>query len=446
MHCPTVSIIIPTYNGRLHLEECFHSLSALDYPREQREIIVVDNGSSDDSVAYLTAQYPEAIIVQNEQNLGFAAACNMGAERARSTYLAFLNNDTRVDPEWLQELTRSIETPTSGSENVVCVAGRIVGWDGQLLDYDGGIVNFHGHGHHLRAGQPVSAGATDLQPTIFACAASMLIQRNVFLDVGGFDTDYFAYFEDVDLGWRLWLFGYQVLYCPNAIVFHRGQGTVALAKAERKKLLERNGLFTIFKNYSSDVLERTLLPAMSLVAKKAAVDQDDSAAYLDAITEFVASLEELKGKRQAIQGRRKVGDSEILPLFRQPFRPSMHDESYWKLQCRLVTAYGLDTLFEKEWEVMHQHETIIEDLYKLQRDTAEAHNIQLAKARQETETLRDRVRELEALVQAKDSQIQLYEQLTQETLRRLDEYLNLENNRLFTRIGRRLFGRSDQRT
>lgn len=168
--------------------------------------------------------------------------------------------------------------------------------------------------------------------------------------MGGFDTDYFAYFEDVDLGWRLWLFGYQVLYCPSAVVFHRGQGTVTLAKAERKRLLERNGLFTIFKNYSGDALERILLPAMSLVAQRAAIDRDDATAYLEAITGFVTSLEELKRKRQAIQGRRKVGDSEILPLFRQPFRPSMHDEGYWKLQCRLVKAYGLDTLFEKEWE------------------------------------------------------------------------------------------------
>jgi glycosyltransferase involved in cell wall biosynthesis len=84
---PTVSIIIPTYNGRAHIEDCLSSLSALDYPRDRREILVVDDGSSDDTVAYLTAQYPDVTIVQNARNRGFSAACNLGAERARSEYL-----------------------------------------------------------------------------------------------------------------------------------------------------------------------------------------------------------------------------------------------------------------------------------------------------------------------------------------------------------------------
>jgi GT2 family glycosyltransferase len=421
---------------------------------------VVDDGSSDDTVAYLTAQYPDVTIVQNARNLGFAATCNLGAERARSEYLAFLNNDTRVDPGWLTALTRAVEAPSFTSEKVVCVAGKIVGWDGQRLDYDGGVVNFHGHGHHLRAGHPVSAGSTHLQPTIFACAASMLVQRDVFIDVGGFDPDYFAYFEDVDLGWRLWLFGYRVLYCPNAVVFHRGQGTVALTKAERKRLLERNALFTIFKNCSDETLERTLFPALPLLVKRATIDRDDTASYLEAMIEFFAASEELRRKREAVQCRRKVEDREIFPLFRQPFRPSIHDEGYWRLQCRLVRSYGLDALFGKEWELMQQHETIIEDLYKLQSDTAQAHHVQLAQARQETEALLNRVRELEALVQTKDSQlsearakiemqdhqIQLHERLIQETLRRMDEYLHLQRNRLSVRIGRRLFGRRGPRS
>ena len=222
MRTPTVSIIIPNCNGRAHLEDCLSSLRALNYPSDRREIILVDNGSSDGSVEYVQESYPDVTVLQNENNMGFAAPCNRGAECSRSEYLAFLNNDTRVDPEWLNELARSIGAPKAEAEQVVCVAGRIVSWDGQVMDYDGGVMNFHGHGHHLGMGQAVSAASSHERPTLFACAASMLIRRDVFLEVGGFDPDYFAYFEDVDLGWRLWLFGFQVLYCPTAVIFHPG--------------------------------------------------------------------------------------------------------------------------------------------------------------------------------------------------------------------------------
>ena len=457
MGSPTVSIIIPTYNGRAHLEECFRSLRALNYPSDKREIILVDNGSSDGSVEYVRESYPEATVVQNEKNEGFAGPCNLAAERSQSEYLAFLNNDTRVHPEWLNELMRSIDSPKIDAEKVVCAAGKIVSWDGRTLEYDGGMMNFHGHGHHLGMGQPVSAGSSQQQLTLFACAASMLIRRDVFLEVGGFDQDYFAYFEDVDLGWRLWLLGFQVLYCPTAIVFHKGQGTAALSQAERKKLLERNGLFNVFKNYSDTNLEQVLLPALSLSTMKASIDPEYRTSYLEAINEFFTCLDQLKVKRHDIQRRRKLDDETMFPLFRQPFRPSMHDVNYWSLQRKLVRSFGLDRkLFEEGGLMKDQligYENLIEDLYRLQSETANAHGIQLAEARQEGETLRARVREVEALLQARDGQLaeargkiavldernQLLERSIQDYMRRLDEFLNLEKRRLSTRIINFLF-------
>jgi len=457
MRSPTVSIIIPTHNGRAHLEECFRSLRALNYPSDKREIILVDNGSTDGSVEYVRESYPEATVVRNEKNEGFAGPCNQGAGCSQSKYLAFLNNDTRVHPEWLTELTRSIESPKIDTEMVVCAAGRIVSWDGHVIDYDGGILNFHGHGHHLGMGQPVSAGSSHEQLTIFASAASMLIRRDVFLEVGGFDQDYFAYFEDVDLGWRLWLSGFQVLYCPTAIVFHKGQGTAALSQAERKKLLERNGLFNVFKNYSDTNLEQVLLPALSLSTMKASIDPEYRTSYLEAINEFFTCLDQLKVKRHDIQRRRKLDDEKLFPLFREPFRPSMHDANYWSLQRKLVRSFGLEEKFFKEGGLMKEqligYENLIEDLYRLQRETATVHGVQLAEARQEGETLRARVRELEALLQARDGQLaeargkiavldernQLLERSIQDYMRRLDEFLNLEKRRLSTRIINFLF-------
>ena len=454
---PAVSIVIPTYNGRAHLEECLHSLHALNYPSDRREIIVVDNGSTDGSVEYVKASYQGVTVVRNEKNMGFAGPCNQGAECSQSEYLAFLNNDTRVDSEWLNELTRLVDSPDIDAEKVVCAAGKIVSWDGRILDYDGGIMNFHGHGHHVGMGQPASAGSSHEQPTLFACAASMLIRRDVFFEVGGFDADYFAYFEDVDLGWRLWLLGFQVLYCPTAVVYHRGQGTSALSQADRKRLLERNGLFTIFKNYSDALLDRTLLPALSLATKKASLDTEFSTSYLDAINEFFASLDQLRLKRRDIQRRRAVEDSAILPLFREPFRPSFYDVNYWTLQRKLVHSFGLDGTFFKEGGLMKEqligYEHLIEDLYRLQREAEGVHRTQLAEARQEGDALRRRVGELDALVQDRDgrlaetrdrvsaleAQIQLQEHVIQTSMRRLDEFLEEQSRRLSTRIVNFLF-------
>jgi len=485
MGIPTVSIIIPTYNGRVHLEECLRSLHALNYPPDRREVIVVDNGSTDGSVEYLKTSYPDVMIIQNEKNMGFAGPCNQGAGCSQSEYLAFLNNDTRVDSKWLNELTRSIESPRVDAEKVVCVAGRIVSWDGHILEYDGGVMNFHGHGHHLGMGRPASAGSSHEQLTLFACAASMLIRRDVFFEVGGFDTDYFAYFEDVDLGWRLWLLGFQVLYCPTAVVYHRGQGTSALSQADRKKLLDRNGLFTIFKNYSDALLDRTLLPALSLATMKASLDPEYSTSYLDAINEFFASLDQLRLKRRDIQRRRTVEDSAIVPLFREPFRPSFYDVNYWTLQRKLVHSFGLDETFFKEGGLMKEqligYENLIEDLYGLQREAEDVYRTQLAEARQEVEVLRRQVGELEALVQARDGQLaearqepqalrtrvgeleglvqardgqlaearglisvleeqsRLQERLIGATIRRLDEFIEQQSRRLSTRIVNFLF-------
>jgi hypothetical protein len=285
----------------------------------------------------------------------------------------------------------------------------------------------------------------------------MLIRRDVFLEVGGFDQDYFAYFEDVDLGWRLWLLGFQVLYCPTAIVFHKGQGTAALSQAERKKLLERNGLFNVFKNYSDTNLEQVLLPALSLSTMKASIDPEYRTSYLEAINEFFTCLDQLKVKRHDIQRRRKLDDEKLFPLFRQPFRPSMHDANYWSLQRKLVRSFGLEEKFFKEGGLMKEqligYENLIEDLYRLQRETATVHGVQLAEARQEGETLRTQVREVEALLQARDGQLaaargkiavldernQLLERLIQDYMRRLDEFLNLEKRRLSTRIINFLF-------
>lgn len=263
---PTVSVIVPNWNGLRHLETCFRSLEELDYPRERLELIMVDNGSVDGSVAYMRDHFPRVRILQNPENLGTSRANNWGAREATGTYLAFLNNDTRVDPAWLKELVRAIEA----APDIVCAGSRILTWDGDRVDFEGGSLNFYGMGFQPAYGTLRMDHQLEPREIFFACCGSMLIDRQVFLGVGGFDEDFFAYFEDVDLGWRLWILGYRVVLVPTAVTYHRLHGTASRFRyAWKVTLTERNILLTILKNYEEATLQRVLPAALLLMLERA---------------------------------------------------------------------------------------------------------------------------------------------------------------------------------
>src|SRR5579884_1021957 len=264
---PPLAVVVPNYNGAAHLEACFASLEALDYPRERLELLLVDNGSTDDSLALMRQRFPRVRVLRNQTNLGFAAACNQGVAAARAPYVALLNNDARVDRLWAQALVAPmLEQPT-----IAAVGAKILDWTGERIDFAGGLLNFYGHAFQRLYGPPASADtATAERPTLFACGGAMAVRRDAFLAAGGFDEAYFAFFEDVDLGWRLWLLGYAVETAPRAIVYHRQHGTVRrMTEAQRFFLYERNALFTLFKNYEDRTLARVLPAALVLAQQRA---------------------------------------------------------------------------------------------------------------------------------------------------------------------------------
>ena len=258
---PSVTVIVLNYNGKEYLSDCLTSLFALDYPGESLEVLVVDNGSSDGSGRYLAENFPSAGLIQLSNNVGFAKGNNIGAQSATGEYLALLNNDMRVDQHWLSRMVEAIQA----EDDVACVGSKILTWDGKATDFTGGVLNFYGMGF-----QPESDDSSDdLRETLFACGGAILIERQVFTESGGFDEDYFAYFEDVDLGWRLWVLGYRVLLVPQAVAYHRGHATGKKFAAEKRALLyERNALYTIIKNYGDEALGRVLPVALLLTARR----------------------------------------------------------------------------------------------------------------------------------------------------------------------------------
>jgi GT2 family glycosyltransferase len=262
---PSVSLIVLNWNGRKHLDDCLKSLVELDYPADRLQLILCDNGSSDGSVEYVGSRFPKVELVALDGNYGFAGGNNRAAASARGEWLGFLNNDMHVEPAWLRQLLG----PLRDQPHLACIASRIANWNGSAIDFIGGGMNFQGHGFQLDHGKTTSPGDRPRR-LLFACGGAMLVRRKVFLDVGGFDADYFAFFEDVDLGWRLNLLGHDVWYEPAATAYHRHHATANHVPAHKLRVLyERNALFSIYKCFDDDNLAAALPAALILLNEKA---------------------------------------------------------------------------------------------------------------------------------------------------------------------------------
>lgn len=266
-----VSVVVLNYNGLHHLHDCFDSLMELDYPADKLELILVDNASKESPRTMMEREFPTVKLVMNDANHGFAGGSNIGAEHAAGDYVAFLNNDTRVDPGWIKHLVAAV----TQDEETVCAGSRILNWKGDSIDFIGAQLNFYGHGFQESFRSKDIDKYSEKREMLFACGGAMLIDRAVFLDVGGFDSDYFAFFEDVDLGWRLWLFGYRVVLEPKSVVYHKHHSTASTLQSEWKYVMyERNALCTIIKNYEQDNLNKILPVALLLSVKRGLVNAD----------------------------------------------------------------------------------------------------------------------------------------------------------------------------
>lgn len=258
-----VSVAVLSWNGRHHLEHCLPALRAQRDPGVEWEVLVLDNGSWDDTGEWVRERHPEVRLVRSEVNLGFCAGNNRLAREADGDALVLLNNDTRPERDWLAAL---VDALASAPADVAAVSGKIVDWNGERLDFARGVMTFDGHAFQKDFGRPLDRVAIPRHGSelLFACGGNMIVRRDAYLGAGGFDEDYFAYLEDVDLGWRLWQQGWRILFAPGAVVRHRSMATSnLLGNANRGFLFERNAFLTAYKNYDGELLER-LLPAILL--------------------------------------------------------------------------------------------------------------------------------------------------------------------------------------
>lgn len=309
---PLVSVIIVNYNGIRFVERCLNSVLRSNYPNF--EVIFFDNTSTDGSVEFVRKNFcphPRVKIIQSSKNIGLGNACNVCAEKAEGKYLLFLDVDTEVDSNCMDEIVKVME------ENSDIGAGQcelLLMNDKVTYQSVGIFLDSLGFGYVRGAG--AHKGTYDRVFNVFsAVGAALFIRSNTFREVGGFDKDFFILNEEIDLCWKVWLAGYRVVFVPNATVYHNvGYASSKIVKTKFVYLTYRNWILSKFKNYGLFELVKCLPLYTLLLLGYGFINIRKS--YLQAIISAVlynfVHLRRTWRKRLNIQRIRKLSDKELI--------------------------------------------------------------------------------------------------------------------------------------
>jgi GT2 family glycosyltransferase len=298
-----LSVVVVTFGSGTALERSLPPL--VEQLRAGDELIVVDNASADDTVASVRRLAPEARLLVQERNLGFAAGANAGAAVASGDLLVFLNPDAVVAPGFAAAIRRPVGSGWDAWMGVVTA--------GDVVNTTGGVVHFTGIAWSGQVGEPLAAAPTVPGEVAFASGACLAVPRDRWRDLGGFAPEFFMYCEDVDLSLRAWLWGGRVGVEPAARVDHE----YAFARGAYKwRLLERNRAAAVIRTYPGPLLA---LVAPALLATELALLIVAPASgwgrpKLQAHADTLRALPRLLRERRAIQGRRAIGAREFARL------------------------------------------------------------------------------------------------------------------------------------
>ena len=267
-----VSIIIPNYNGGDLLYNCINSIyeniSIKDF-----EIIVVDNGSTDNSINRVKNNFQNVEIISSNSNLGYSGGCNLGATHASGKYLLFLNNDTKHSNEWIEKLVHFLDS----NSKIAAVQPKILNiHNKKLFDYAGGAGGFIDkfcfpfvQGRIFHTLEEDHNQYNNPSRIFWASGAAFMIRSNIFKTLEGFDKVYFAYMEEIDLCWRAQAMGYKIYSVPDSFVYHYGKQTIKENTIKSHYLNHRNSWILFFKNsftfnYGILIIQRLALDWMAL--------------------------------------------------------------------------------------------------------------------------------------------------------------------------------------
>lgn len=301
-------VVILNWNGEIHLQKFLPSVIA-NTPRDV-EIIVADNGSTDNSINILTSDFPSVTIFQLNQNYGFAEGYNQALKAIDADYCILLNSDVETPAGWVEPLIKTLDS----DKEIAATAPKILSYnDKSRFEYAGaagGFIDYLGYpfcqGRILDATE-VDCGQYDTPREVFwASGAAFACRTDVFRQLGGFDSDFFAHMEEIDLCWRMQLAGYKVVTTPNSCVYHLGGGTLNIGSPTKVMLNHRNNLAMLYKCSSPQqrCVVALLRPLLDLAAAISYLLQGHTAqcrAVANAYIDFIKWHKQLSQKRKTIR-------------------------------------------------------------------------------------------------------------------------------------------------
>lgn len=238
-----ISVVIPNYNGLNYLPNCISSL--YNQSLKPGEIIIVDNNSTDGSLEFIKENYPDIILISLKENYGFSRAVNEGILKSKNPFVVLLNNDTEAEETWLENLYKCI----SARDDIFSCSSKMLRYDHREIIDDAGdgytLLGWsvkHGDGKNFRT-------FSEDREIFSSCAGAAIYRREVFQSIGYFDESFFAYLEDIDIGYRAKIHGYKNMYASKAVIYHKGSGTSGSRyNSFKTKLVPRNNILLIYKN------------------------------------------------------------------------------------------------------------------------------------------------------------------------------------------------------
>jgi GT2 family glycosyltransferase len=325
-----ISVIIVNYNGYNFLRKSIVALLQSEY--SAFEIILVDNGSSDESISWIRKEFAKCrhklVILPLPRNYGFSVANNIGANNAMGDYLFFLNNDTEVDPFCLQALVSIMESdPSIG----VAQAKLLLLSQRDTFDCAGGFSNVIGVVCERGYGEKDRGQYYQIDEISYAKGAAMIVRRDVWSKLKGFDKLFFVYFEETDFCWRVWLAGYRVVFVPSAKVFHASKATISKFRRLTNFQESRNRIITVMKNleFRNLIKYSPFLPVLYLLLIVQSIWGRDAEFLLDNLHGIAWCLEHFDIawiKRLEAQRMRVVSDEDIFSrgVISKSLLPRMH--------------------------------------------------------------------------------------------------------------------------
>jgi GT2 family glycosyltransferase len=247
---PSVAIVILNWNGRKFLEQFLPSVMASVY--DNKRVIVADNASTDDSVAFVQQYYPAIEIIPHQHNEGFAQGYNSALQQVQADYYVLLNSDVEVTPNWIVPIIDLMETDTA----IAACQPKLLSWANKnLFEYAGASGGWIDNlGYPFMRGRIFDICEADkgqydtLQQCFWASGAALFVRASVYHKLGGLDAYFFAHQEEIDLCWRMQLAGYKIFVQPASVVYHVGGGTLPKGNSRKTFLNFRNNLIMLTKN------------------------------------------------------------------------------------------------------------------------------------------------------------------------------------------------------